>query len=400
MRGGSVDNLLTEATSRHTIETLLSGSNSLHDATCAESGRSRFVSWDSSVTAGDVEGPYLNLWSSRSKLNEDQKFTSPKSNTKERRARENKLSATSISSPNRQGSTKITQLDDNVFLPSESGVSSKRTYVPVTFDRKFNDEDPIRIGYRLQPLLIDGSVDSDKLQFSDDLILPEERCSVPQSRSTSGRVRLLEEVSEIVGGFIGLRSVSNSPRSDVRRSKNKSIQTNNDKSSKRSVRFSNFNGRKTRHKRETSASHHEQTHRGNKIAKRSNLTGQVISGDSKSENIGRILIDESSGNIILDRTAVLESDPFRGNPIILLDNRTLVPDSRSDIRRDLEEPSPSGSASRGVSVDRESGSVRGSGADRSAGHAQYQVAEYSFDQPDSPFEEDASANASNHERSE
>ena len=98
--------------------------------------------------------------------------------------------------------------------------------------KKLSEEDSIRIGYRLQPLLIESKVDEDRPRVDDDLIIPEEKCSVSKKRPSSSRVRLLGEVSELVGGIIGLRSTSNSPRLEIKRSKNKGIQTNGDKPSK------------------------------------------------------------------------------------------------------------------------------------------------------------------------
>lgn len=393
VRGGSVGNLLNGAGIRsvggHSIESFLSGAVALHDSRCAENGKESLINGWERLGSGNIA---LSLWGSGAKLVQateaDRNTFSSKGSSRDWGSNGSQLTTTTLSTPTRYSNRRIGSRDDNSELPPIGLASGD------VINKVQEKEDGTRVGFHLHPLLLE------KEYAAEGNRSPNEKKSKKtlknaesQTKSFHSGTKFFSGVGDLVGGIIGVRSITQRSGSKHCANTAPSVTDETDTilpcSNKRTVSFSNFSGKR---KRRRAREHHpdlkddggfdgsKRTH-SSSLSRHRDGTKHSFSGDL---NVGGLLVAKSG--VILERTTISENKTGRSivpNSVLVLDNSEVVADSRNTPRSERHTNS-----TRGISIDRTSGEVRLTNSDRTAGHAQYQVTEYSFDQPDSPFDEE------------
>lgn len=402
VRGGSVGNLLSDNGLRniggaHSIEHFLSGVANLHEPKCGENGKENLGSTWERVGSSNVA---LALWGSGARLVQapdgDRNTFSSKGSSRDWGSNGSQLTTTTLSTPTRYSNRRITEREDS----SQHKATGSEGISCNTIGKYNEKEDGTRVGFHLHPLLLQKEyTEEGSTHLRDARHSKTHRNAESQTRAHRNSTKFFSGVGELVGSIIGVRTISS--RTDDNKKciiRNVSTASGADvlpsNNNKRTVSFSNYNNkRKRRRNREPTLDSQDDggfdetgRMRSLSLTKRSDKSKHKVSTDRG--RISGILMDKTG--VILERTTVVDKTDARSNvpnSLLVLDNNEYIQDTRQEPNRHTPSSERRANTSRGGSADRTSGEQHGSSADRGAGCSQYQVTEYSFDQPDSPFDE-------------
>ncbi|XP_047741726.1 uncharacterized protein LOC108677536 [Hyalella azteca] len=301
------------------------------------------------------------IWGSSSRLEDEKNSMGSKESSREWGSLGSQLTATTLSTPTRYGNKKINSRANSGDLSHIENLREE-AIDSLNVQNQYAAEASCRAAHRLQPLLLQSNYhDEAPANRAKTLKNAESQTKISRTGST-----FLTGVSDIVGGIIGMRS-SFGNRSVRRRSKAKRKASVDQRVlSKRKVSFGNFRGRRKRSAETSSTEFIDEGGFGDNARE-----GHQRDGIQMASGASGILVERSG--VVRERS--LDSDTRR------TDAHSVVTMNKSDI--ELEKRCRSLSR-RSIRVESGSNAV-GSSPDRSG---RYHVTEYSFDQPDSPFEED------------